>query len=218
MNIKVMLTNVYGDEAAPRAGVVEWRQRSLGSREDVHGDPEPSQGCKWCSLRLYQGILYCRNIIRLLGARGSVILFRPLRQALPSLHWYVRKSLPFGKLLWTFLYRRFIQIGRLVEKVQKNFTDARKWSVACTVPILLKLGTACWWYVRIFIITIINIKDWTLWSVPSPELQLLAPTLLRSSSCSPSLWSVVVWFHRDSVLWHSLQVWKPVRSVFIYLV
>ena len=70
----------------------------------------------------------------------------------------------------------------------------------------------------IIIIVIINIKDWTLWSVPSPELQLLAPTLLRSSNCSSSLWSVVVWFQRDSVLWHSLQVWKPVSSVFIYLV
>ena len=55
----------------------------------------------------------------------------------------------------------------------------------------------------IIIIIIINIKDWTLWSVPSPELQLLAPTLLRSSNCSPSLWSVVVWFQRDSVLWHA---------------
>jgi len=69
----------------------------------------------------------------------------------------------------------------------------------------------------IFII-IINIKYWTLWSVPSPQLQLLAPTLLRSSNCSPSLWSLVVWFQRDSVLCHSLQVWKPVPSVFIYLV
>jgi len=36
----------------------------------------------------------------------------------------------------------------------------------------------------IIIIIIINIKDWTLWSVPSPELQLLGPTLLRSSNCS----------------------------------
>jgi len=62
----------------------------------------------------------------------------------------------------------------------------------------------------IIIIIIINIKEWTLWSVPSPQLQLLAPTLLRSSNCSTSLWSVVVWFQRDSVLWHSLQVWKPV--------
>ena len=34
---------------------------------------------------------------------------------------------------------------------------------------------------------IINIKDWTLWSVPFPELQLLSPTFLRSSNCSPSL-------------------------------
>ena len=57
----------------------------------------------------------------------------------------------------------------------------------------------------IFII-IINIKDWTLLSVPSPKLQLLSPPSLRSSNCSPSLWSVVVWFQRDSVLWHSLQV------------
>jgi len=42
--------------------------------------------------------------------------------------------------------------------------------------------------VRFIIIIIIN----TLRSVPSPDLQLLAPTLLRSSNCSPSLWSVVV--------------------------
>ena len=48
----------------------------------------------------------------------------------------------------------------------------------------------------IIIIIIINIKDWTLWPVPSPQLQLLAPMLLPSSCCSPSLLSVVVWFHR----------------------
>jgi hypothetical protein len=70
---------------------------------------------------------------------------------------------------------------------------------------------------QLHIITI-NIKDWTLWSVPSPELQLLLPTLLGSSNCSPSLWSVAVWFQRDSVLWHSLQVWRSVPSVFICLV
>ena len=61
----------------------------------------------------------------------------------------------------------------------------------------------------LFLIISINIKDWTLWSVPSPKLQLLSPTFLRSSSCSPSLWSVVVWFQSDLVLWHSLQVLKP---------
>jgi len=49
------------------------------------------------------------------------------------------------------------------------------------------------------IIIIINIKDWTLWSFPSPELQLLSPTFLWFSNCSPSLWSVVIWFQRDSV-------------------
>ena len=56
-----------------------------------------------------------------------------------------------------------------------------------------------------------------LWSVPSPHLQLLAPSLLRSSNCSSSLLNLVVWFQRYSVLWHSLQVWKPFPSVFIYL-
>ena len=53
----------------------------------------------------------------------------------------------------------------------------------------------------VFLIIVINIKDWTLWSVPSPRLQLLTPTFLRSINCSPSLWSVVVWLQRDSVLW-----------------
>jgi hypothetical protein len=34
----------------------------------------------------------------------------------------------------------------------------------------------------IIIIIIINIRDWTLRSVPSPGLQLLSPTFLRSSN------------------------------------
>jgi hypothetical protein len=54
-----------------------------------------------------------------------------------------------------------------------------------------------WWSPKIRLILIlirIHSTDWTLWSVPSPELQLLPPTFLRSSNCSPSLWSVVVWF------------------------
>ena len=38
------------------------------------------------------------------------------------------------------------------------------------------------------------------------QLQLFLPTFLWSSNCSPSLWPVVVWFQRDLVLWHSLQV------------
>jgi hypothetical protein len=32
------------------------------------------------------------------------------------------------------------------------------------------------------------------------------------------LWSAGVCFQRDSVLRHSLQVWKPVPSAFIYFV
>jgi len=42
------------------------------------------------------------------------------------------------------------------------------------------------------IIIIINFKEWTISPVPSRELQLLAPTLLKSSNCSSSLWSVVL--------------------------
>ena len=43
------------------------------------------------------------------------------------------------------------------------------------------------------VIIVINIKDWTLWSVPSPELQLFSPTFLWSSNCSSSLWFVCFW-------------------------
>ena len=53
--------------------------------------------------------------------------------------------------------------------------------------------------IKIIIIIIINIKDWTLWSVPSPEIQLFSPAFLRSANCSYFLWSVVIWFQRDSV-------------------
>jgi len=42
------------------------------------------------------------------------------------------------------------------------------------------------------IIIIISIKGWAIWPVPSPELQLLSPTFLRSTDCSLSLWIVVV--------------------------
>ena len=92
---------------------------------------------------------------------------------------------------------------------------ARPWHASELVSFLVGLRT--YQHLAIHII-IININDWTLGSVPSPKLQLLSPTFLRSSNCSPSLWSVAVRFQRDSVLWHSLQVLKPIPSVFIYLV
>jgi hypothetical protein len=46
----------------------------------------------------------------------------------------------------------------------------------------------------IIIITIIvlNIQGWAIWPVPSPELQLLSPSFLRSPNCSLSLWAVMV--------------------------
>ena len=73
-----------------------------------------------------------------------------------------------------------------------------------------KMSYSPWNYVfpsQIFIIIVIlNMKDWNLWSVPSPGLQLLSSSFLRSSNRSSSLWPVVVWFYRDSVLWHSFEV------------
>ena len=45
-----------------------------------------------------------------------------------------------------------------------------------------------------FLIIIINIQSWAIWPVPSPELQLLSPSLLRSPNCSLSLWAVEVRF------------------------
>jgi hypothetical protein len=51
--------------------------------------------------------------------------------------------------------------------------------------------------INIIIINIINnnnnnIRGWTIWPVPSPELQLLSPSFLWSRNCSLSLWAVVV--------------------------
>ena len=48
-------------------------------------------------------------------------------------------------------------------------------------------NTGSWKRASNSIIIIINIKDWTLWYIPSPELQLLLPTHLQSSNCSLSL-------------------------------
>jgi len=85
------------------------------------------------------------------------------------------------------------QSGTLSDKSNLNNTRRSiKYKRSCITAALQKFSV---WASKIIII--INIKDWTPWSVPSLELQLLAPTLLRSSNCSPSLWSVVVWFQRD---------------------
>jgi hypothetical protein len=49
-------------------------------------------------------------------------------------------------------------------------------------------------FIIIIIIIIINIKDWAIWPVPSPQLRLLSTKFLRSPNCSLSLWTVVVQF------------------------
>jgi hypothetical protein len=46
-----------------------------------------------------------------------------------------------------------------------------------------------------FIINIKNIQGWAIWPVPSPKLQLLSPSLLRSPNCSLSLWAVCNFIH-----------------------
>jgi hypothetical protein len=37
-----------------------------------------------------------------------------------------------------------------------------------------------------------NVKGWAIWPIPSPQLQLLCSTFLRSPKCSLSLWAVAV--------------------------
>ena len=69
--------------------------------------------------------------------------------------------------------------GKLTTKLRLNLAD--KYNVSVN-------NTTLYFIIIIIIIIIINIKNWALWSVPSPDLQLFAPTLLRSSNCSPSVW------------------------------
>jgi len=63
-------------------------------------------------------------------------------------------------------------------------THSRRWWVVVMAWQLATLPMLCY---IIIIIIIINITDWTLWPVPSPQLLLFAPTLLRSSNYSHSL-------------------------------
>jgi hypothetical protein len=67
---------------------------------------------------------------------------------------------------------------------------------------------------------IINIKDWTLWFVPSLELQLLSPAFLRSPSCSPSLYdfSFLCTFHVLSRVTTALTNIASVFQLFSFLV
>jgi len=70
-----------------------------------------------------------------------------------------------------------------------------------------------WVFIHIIIIIIINIKDWTLWSVPSPELQLRTPTFLRSSNCSSSLWYDFKGFRFCGILckcWNQFRVYSSI--------
>ena len=108
----------------------------------------------------------------------------------------IRFSLKSDKNKEYFVYTyAYMIISRSVILRIKNVSDKR--CIVCSITYFSKI-------VSFVMSSSWIIKDWILWSVPSPELQLLAPTLLRSSNCSPSLCSVVVWFQRDSVLWHLL--------------
>jgi hypothetical protein len=113
------------------------------------------------------------------------------------------------KAIWYSVFQRLY--GKVCFKVILITTGPRKTSLKISrfIVVFTKFlhygvhmsGLAeslCIVYFLDIIIIIINFKDWTLWSVPSPELQLLSPKFLRSSNCSSSLWSVVIWFQRDS--------------------
>ena len=69
---------------------------------------------------------------------------------------YELPLLPYNTASVTFLHK-----SAAVRSVEWIFiTEARTWR-----------------WLGEYVIFIINIKDWALWSVPSPELQLLAPTV-----------------------------------------
>jgi len=112
---------------------------------------------------------------------------------------YARHSCNTESLFWNVgtclsIYRGSYPIRRKSWHIDAvNWKEDPNW-------ILVQVSHPGTEYFKQYVIIIINIKNLTLWSVPSPKLQLLAPTHLRSSNCSPSLWSVVVWFQRNSVL------------------
>jgi hypothetical protein len=113
-------------------------------------------------------------------------------------------------LVYVFFYvwccLMFIYILHIQMQLMQRLDQWNVWVCVCVCaharPPPLSLSLSPYIHVDIsvlFIVIIINIKDWTLWSIPSPELQLLLPTFVWSSNCSPSLWSVVIWFQRDSI-------------------
>ena len=118
-------------------------------------------------------------------------------------------TLMFGCLttlftLVIFMALNYMKDEREVEKIEKGINKERVY-----VCELVRERTASKRKRKegeVIIIIIININCWAIWPVPSPELQLLSPTFLRSPDCSLSLWIIVVCFERDSVVWHSLQV------------
>ena len=87
--------------------------------------------------------------------------------------------------------------------------EAQTYALACAATRIM------WIIIIIIIIIIINMKDWTLWSILSPELQLLAPTLLRSSNCSPSVWSYIfIWVRKlDSNSFAKMMNWSSRNEV-----
>ena len=119
-----------------------------------------------------------------------------LRIVTPWVHFQLLKTIRVWEQCWSYF--------NLAERNGDGENCMRCVVIMCPLHNIL---LACFNKRRdiIIIIIIINIEYWTLWSVPSPKLQLLSPTFLRSSNCSPSLWSVVVWFQRDPILWHSLR-------------
>jgi len=82
------------------------------------------------------------------------------------------------------------QSPSLIAKVTHSNNECyfKGW-VPLQLPVYINLKNII---IIIIIIIIINIKGWAVWPVPSPELQLLSPTFLRSPDCSLSLWIVVV--------------------------
>jgi hypothetical protein len=80
-------------------------------------------------------------------------------------------------------------------QLQSKFVLPCKLEKSATVLVWIDFRLGCvYHFIIIIIIIIINIQGWAIWPVPSPKLQLLSPSFLRSPNCSLSLWAVVKWF------------------------
>ena len=105
----------------------------------------------------------------------------------PSVYDYVPEYIPFLQVLWP-KFCGYLPFPPNASSISPNFDYPKNSSVANTNHVIIFIPYCDELYFLdnkhlLWNIIILNITDWTLWSVPSPQLQLLAPT---HQSCASS--------------------------------